>query len=98
MTAKVISLIGLARRAGFVCSGEAQVEALMKKKKGKLLIIAGDSPGAASKFGKWAESIKMPVIIAGNKKDLGLAIGLSPRSVILIMDNGFAEAIMKARS
>jgi len=94
-TPKVLSLLGMARRAGKVSSGESQVEALLKKKQGHLLIIAEDSPGAKTKFEPWAEEIDIPVKITGSKQELGLAIGLSPRSIILIGDKGFAEAIIK---
>jgi len=73
------------------------VEALLKKKKGSLLIIAEDAPGAKEKFSRWVEDLHIPVIIAGEKKQLGSAIGLSPRSVILIDDQGFAEAILKEK-
>lgn len=95
MTPKVRSLIGIARRAGMVSSGEAQVEAMLKKKKGYLIILAEDSPGAVSKFGKWAKDLNIPVLIEGSKEELGSAIGLSPRSALLIMDGGFAQAMIK---
>lgn len=95
MKPKVRSLLGLARRAGKVSSGEAQVEAFLKKKKGYLLIIAEDSPGAFSRFDSWARDNKIPVFIEGKKTDLGWAIGLSPRSIVLVTDRGFAEAIIK---
>ncbi len=97
MTPKVISLLGMARRAGKVYSGESQVQALLKKKKGNLLLIAEDSPGADAKFGKWAKDLNIPVLVEGNKQELGSAIGLSPRAIVLIMDRGFAEAILKVR-
>lgn len=95
MKPKVISLLGIARRAGKVFTGESQVEALLKKGKGSLLVIAEDSPGAYSKFKPWAEDLKIPVIRTGCKQELGLAVGQSPRSIILIDDKGFAEAILK---
>lgn len=97
MTPKEISLLGIARRAGKVCSGESQVEAFLKKNKGYLIIVAEDSPGANSKFSQWAKNLGIPVIISGNKQELGLAIGLSPRAIVLVMDQGFANAILKAR-
>lgn len=97
MNPKIISLIGIARRAGKVSSGESQVEALLKKKTGYLLIIAEDSSGAINRFSQWAEDINLPVLIGGSKHELGLSIGLSPRSVVLIMDEGFANAIIKVR-
>lgn len=96
MTPKILSLLGMARRAGKISSGESQVEAYMKKQKGFLLLIAADSPGAVNKYQKWAEDNHIPVLIAGTKQELGAAIGLSPRALILVMDHGFAQAIIKS--
>lgn len=95
---RIYSLLGIARRAGKITSGESQVEAMLKKGKGSLLILAEDAPGTHKKYSKWAEDLGLPVLIAGTKAELGIAIGLSPRSTILIMDDGFAKAILKARS
>lgn len=97
MTPKEISLLGMARRAGKISSGESQVEAYLKKKKGYLLLIAEDSPGANTKFSQWAKDINIPVLVGGSKQELGLAVGLSPRAVILVMDRGFAKAIAKEK-
>lgn len=95
MTPKSIALLGMARRAGKISSGESQVEAMLKKKKGSLLLIAEDSTGAIAKFKQWAEDNNLPVLIKGKKEELGSAIGLSPRAIVLITDKGFAEAIIK---
>ena len=91
------ALLGLARKAGKIYSGESQVEALLKKQKGNLIIIAKDSQGALTKFEKWSQDLKIPIIIAGSKEELGLSLGMSPRAVVLIDDKGFAEAIIKER-
>lgn len=98
MTASFLGLIGLARRAGKVASGEAQVEAMLKQQKGYLLILAEDAPGAQKKFALWAKDLKVPVLIKGGKEELGRAIGLTPRAAILVMDEGFAKAILKTGS
>ncbi|MDA8227788.1 MAG: ribosomal L7Ae/L30e/S12e/Gadd45 family protein [Desulfitobacterium hafniense] len=98
MTERIKALLGFARRAGKVCSGDAQIEAMLKKGKGSLLILAEDSLGTHKKYIKWAEDLKLSVIIVGNKQELGLSIGLSPRAAILIMDQGFAKAILEVRS
>lgn len=98
MNKRVQSLIGLARRAGKVASGDAQVEAMLKKRKGFLLIIADDAQNTQKKYIAWARDIKLPVMTAGTKLELGLSIGLSPRSAVLILDDGFAKAILLARS
>ena len=96
MNPKIMALLGLAKRAGKVYSGESQVEAMLKRKKGFLLIIAEDSPGANAKYGQWAKDLNIPVLSGGTKEELGLAIGLSPRAIILISDRGFADAIYQA--
>lgn len=89
------ALLGLARKAGKIYSGESQVETLFKKRKGDLVVIANDSQGALTKFEKWSQDLNIPIIIGGSKEELGLALGMSPRSVVLIVDKGFAEAIIK---
>ncbi|AGA69997.1 ribosomal protein HS6-type (S12/L30/L7a) [Desulfitobacterium dichloroeliminans LMG P-21439] len=98
MIDRIYSLLGLARRAGKITSGESQVEAMLKKRKGHLLILAEDAQGTHKKYQQWAEDLRLPVMIIGTKLELGVAIGLSPRSTVLVMDVGFAKAILKIRS
>jgi ribosomal protein L7Ae-like RNA K-turn-binding protein len=98
VNSRIQSLIGIARRAGKVASGDAQVEAFLKKRAGNLLILAEDAPGAHKKYDQWAKDLKLPVVITGTKQELGHCIGLSPRSAVLILDQGFAKAILLARS
>lgn len=98
MIERIYSLLGMARRAGKITSGESQVEAMLKKGKGFLLILAEDAPGTHKKYTKWAGDLRIPVLILGEKQALGKAIGLSQRSTVLIMDEGFAKAILKVRS
>jgi len=95
---RIQSLIGIARRASKIATGDAQVEAMMKKRKGCLLIIAEDAHGAQKKYDQWASDLKLPVLVTGTKLEIGNAIGLSPRSAVLILDQGFAKAILLARS
>lgn len=97
MIAPIRNYLGLARRAGKVVSGDSQVEAFLKRKKGCLLIIAEDAPGARKKYLNWATELKLPVIIDSNKQELGLTLGASPRAAVLITDEGFAQAILQAR-
>ncbi len=98
MNTRIQSLIGLARRASKVATGDAQVEAMMKKRKGFLLIMAEDAPSAQKKYNLWAGDLKLPILVIGTKLELGHSIGLSPRSAVLILDQGFAKAILLARS
>lgn len=98
MNTRVQSLIGIARGAGKVATGNAQVEAYMKKRKGFLLIMAEDALGTQKKYNQWAGDLKLPILVMGTKMELGHSIGLSPRSAVLILDQGFAKAILLARS
>lgn len=97
MIERFYSLLGIARRAGKITSGESQVEAMLKKNKGSLLVLAEDAPGTHKKYSQWASDLNIPVLIFGEKLELGKAIGLSPRSTVLVMDAGFAKAILKVR-
>ena len=95
MNVRIGALIGIARRAGKVAAGQAQVEAMMKKRRGYLLIMAEDAAGVQKKYWQWAGDLKLPVLITGTKEELGQSLGLSPRSILLIMDQGFAKALLK---
>lgn len=98
MNTRIQSLIGIARRASKIATGSAQVEAMMKKRKGYLLIMAEDALSTHKKYNQWAGDLKLPILVIGTKLELGHSIGLSPRSAVLILDQGFAKAILLARS
>lgn len=91
---KGYDLLGLAQRAGKVVSGEAGVEAHLKKGKGELVLIASDaSERTRDQFIFFAKSAGVHYIIAGDKIRLGIAIGKSPRSVLCLTEKGFARRI-----
>ncbi|MDD2420756.1 MAG: ribosomal L7Ae/L30e/S12e/Gadd45 family protein [Heliobacteriaceae bacterium] len=94
MLTKIHALLGLARRAGKLVSGESAVEANLRNGKTKLLILAEDlSPLAAQKYQLWGRDLGIPVLTFGEKASLGLAVGQSPRALVAILDEGFARAI-----
>ena len=98
MKTGIYELLGLARRAGKIVSGDAAVETCLKKKKGSLLIVAADAPGSLKKYKKWADDVGIMLFVFGEKRMLGNALGLSPRAVILVMDEGFARLISESGS
>jgi len=88
---KVFSLIGLAMRAGKVVSGDDSTLGRVK-----LVLIAEDASNNTQKLFKDKSSYrKIPYIICSTKNDMGLAMGKSPRAVIGIKDDGFAESIKR---
>lgn len=96
MDDKFKAILGFARRAGKIVSGESAAQALINQGKAKLLILALDAaPGTKRNFHHLAEKHSIKVIEWGNKLDLGIAIGHSPRSVVVILDEGFAKSLRK---
>ena len=90
------NLLGLAQKAGKLASGSAQVEALIKKKRGSLLILAQDAPGLIKKFELWGQDIGIPVLISASKEELGRATGSRPTGVMLVLDPNLAKGMIKA--
>jgi ribosomal protein L7Ae-like RNA K-turn-binding protein len=98
VNAKVASLLGLARKAGKITGGGSGTEALLKKRRGSLLVVAADAPKVLKKYEFWTRDAGIPLMVEGSKAELGAAVGMSPLAVLLILDEGFARAIIKARS
>lgn len=91
---KLKTLLGFAQKSKKIISGEAAVKALLPKGKIHLLILAEDLTEKRKKHWTFAghkQGIK--VFEIGSKLELGLAIGLSPRAVIGILDKEMAQAI-----
>lgn len=93
---KVFSLIGLAMRAGKVVSGDDSTLLELKKGRVKLVLIAEDASNNTQKLFKDKSSYRnIPYIICSTKNNMGSAMGKSPRAVIGIKDDGFAESIKR---
>lgn len=101
---KVYALLGFAQKAGKLVSGDDSVFAALGKKKLKLVIVAEDlSENSRKKFeqklyavnNEKKRDVKTPVCRFGTKAALGHAIGKSPRGLIAVMDENFAQAIAK---
>ena len=93
---KLLSLIGLATKAGKVVSGEFSVEKAVKAGKTSLVIIADDaSMNTKKKFTNMCDFYKVPIYFYASKNELGHCIGRDYRSSIAITDYGFGGAIEK---
>ena len=94
MNKKIFSMLGLAMRAGMVCSGEFSVLEAVKKRKAFLLLIATDtSENSRKRLEDKASYRHIPCFRAGSKEELGRAIGQSERSAAAVLDAGFANKI-----
>ncbi|MBR5337506.1 MAG: ribosomal L7Ae/L30e/S12e/Gadd45 family protein [Lachnospiraceae bacterium] len=96
MNNKLLSLLGLACRAGHVVSGEYATENAVKSGKAKACIIAEDASDNTKKlFRDKCSSYGVPLIETGTKEELGKAIGKEFRASAAVTDRSFAEGLVK---
>ncbi len=95
---KILSLFGLATRAGKIASGEFQTETAVKSGTAFLVVIAKDASDNTKKlFQDKCSFYKIPIIFFGTKEELGHAIGKEYRASLAILDKGFSEAIINMK-
>ena len=91
---RILSLIGLAAKAGRIVSGEFASEKSVRTGRARMVILAGDSSGnTKKKFRNMCASHQVPLMEVSDKDTLGKVIGRQQRSSIALEDDGFAEAI-----
>lgn len=96
MQDKVLSMIGLATKAGKTVSGEFMTEKETKSGRAALVIVADDSSdNTKKKFQDMCEFYKVPIYYYGDKDTLGHAMGKEFRASLAILDEGFAKGIRK---
>ena len=92
---RIYTFLGFAQKAGKLASGENTVEAKMKDKGAKLVIVAEDAPEhTKERFQRLADRFHAEFMLFGEKNRLGQSIGKSPRNVVLISDKNFAKQIV----
>ena len=93
---KILSLIGLAVKAGRCISGEVMTESETKSGKAKLVIVARDaSDNTKKKFRDMCKFYRVPICFYGDKDTLGHAMGKEFRASLAILDEGFADGIQR---
>lgn len=93
---KILSLIGLATKAGKIVSGEFSTEKSVKTGKGFLVVAAEDaSENTKKKFRNMCSFYQVPIYFYGDKESLGRAMGKEYRACLAVQDENFAKAIMK---
>lgn len=95
---RVISLIGLANKAGKVIGGGSLVtEALKSRVKPGLVMVASDvSESIGAKIISLADVCKVPSMAALTKEDFGAVLGKAPRSALAVKPGGFVAQLLKA--
>ncbi len=93
---KMLSLLGLAAKAGKTVSGEFATEKSVKARLARLVILAGDaSANTRKKFRNMCACYPTPVMEISDKETLGKAIGKELRSCMAVEDEGFAAALRR---
>lgn len=94
--AGVLSMLGLAAKAGKVRSGEFSTEKEVKSGRAQLVIVASDASDNTKKmFRNMCEYYKVPLEVFASKEELGHCTGKAYRASICILDEGFAKSIVK---
>lgn len=96
MYSKVYALLGLAKKAGRLVAGEDTCIRAIKSRSAFLVIVAEDaSDNTKKEFVDACSYRNVDCLFFGQKVLLGKYIGKELRSVIAILDKGFAKALKK---
>lgn len=92
----VLNILGLANRAHGLIAGTMAVERAVLNNKAFLLFIASDCGESVGKHWRMIAAEKnTPTILVFSKKQLGDAIGKTPKTIVAITNEGFAGAIRR---
>lgn len=93
---KILSLTGLATKAGKTVSGEFSTEKSVKSGKAFLVLVAGDaSDNTKKKFRNMCTWYQVPCCFLSDKESLGRCMGKEFRASLALEDENFAKAIIK---
>ena len=91
---KLLSLIGLAKRARKVVSGEFSTEKSVKSGKSHMVIVSEEASDNTKKmFTNMCTHYKVPIYLFGTKDGLGHAMGQEFRASLSVEDAGFAKSM-----
>ncbi len=93
---KILALLGIAKKAGKVASGEYMTETAVKERTALLVLVSADaSANTKKKFYDKCTYRSIPIYLFGGKEELGHAIGKEMCASLAILDSGLAEALVK---
>ena len=93
---KILNLIGLATKAGKTASGSFSTEKAVKGGRAYLVIVSEDaSENTRKMFSDMCTYYQVPICIFGEKDELGHSMGKETRASLAVLDEGFANALVK---
>ncbi len=91
---RVLSMLGLAAKAGKVASGEFSTEKAVKFKGAFLVVVSEEaSENTKKKFRNMCSFYQVPMYLYASKEALGKAIGKELRASLAVLDEGFARSL-----
>ena len=95
-TDKVLSMLGLAAKAGKIASGEFATEKAIKTGKACLVIVAEDASDNTKKnFSDSCHYYQVPFAVYSKKEILGHCIGKQMRASLAVLEEGFGRELAK---
>lgn len=96
MTDKVLNLLGIAKRAGELTTGEEKTIESIRSQAAKVVFLADDASSNTSKKVKDKCSYyNIPLIDKYSNMELSQATGASNRVVLSITDSGFSKKMLQ---
>lgn len=93
---KILSLVGLAAKAGKTASGEFSTEKAVKTGNAGVVLVSAEASGnTKKKFENMCTYYKVPIYFYGTKEELGTAMGKEFRASLAVTDQGLSNAIIK---
>lgn len=93
---KILSLIGLATKAGKTMSGEFSTEKAVKTGAACVVLVSEEaSENTRKKFQNMCTFYEVPLYFYGTKLELGAAMGTEFRASLAVTDPGLSDAIIK---
>ena len=93
----ILSMIGLAKKAGRLEIGEEPVGAAARAKKARVILVASDAAASsvrrAQSFAQMGATILLTIPVG--KDALGNSLGRASVAMVAVTDIGFAEAVVK---
>ena len=91
---RILSMLGLAARAGKIASGEFSTEKAVKSGSAFLVIVSEEASENTKKmFHDKCSFYQVPIYQYAAKEALGNAIGKQFRASLAVLDEGFAKSL-----
>lgn len=91
---RILSMLGLAAKAGKIASGEFATEQAVKSGKAFLVLVSSEaSDNTNKKFRNMCSFYQVPMYVYAPKEALGHAIGKQFRASVAVLDEGFAKSL-----